>query len=58
MNQLKIVDQLGQQASWRRQEKKGKMRSFEEIELGAKYIVFEKKTKRGAWKRAGRIRIQ
>jgi len=58
MNQLKIVDQLGQQASWRRQEKNGKMRSFEETELGAKFIVFEKKTKRGKWVRAGRIRVQ
>ena len=58
MNQLKIKDQSAQQASWIRQEKKGKMRSFHESGLNATYIVFEKKTKRGKWVRAGKIRIK
>jgi len=46
------------QNSWTRQEKKGKMRSFQETQFGATYIVFEAKTKRGEWKREGRIRIK
>lgn len=57
MSELKIKDQTAQQNSWTRQEKKEKMRSYEATEFGRKYIVFEKKTKRGKWVRSGRIQI-
>ena len=40
-----------------RKEKKGNSRSFEVVEFGKKYIIFEKRTKRGKWIRAGRMRI-
>lgn len=41
-----------------RKEKRQKSRSFQETKFGATYIVFEKKTKRGKWVRAGKIRIK
>lgn len=44
--------------SWKRQEKKGKMRSYEIEEFGMIFIVFEAKTKKGNWYRKGRIRIR
>lgn len=41
-----------------RKEKKEKSRSFEIVEFGKKYIIFEKRTKRGKWIRSGRMRIE
>ena len=41
-----------------RKEKRGSSRSYETTEFGRKYIIFEKRTKKGKWIRAGRIQIK
>ena len=44
--------------SLKRKEKRESSRSYELTELGQTYIIFEKRTKRGKWIRAGRVRIK
>lgn len=44
--------------SLKRKEKRQSSRSYQLTEFGATYIIFEKRTKRGKWIRAGRIRIK